>query len=71
MIRRKRPTSALPANKRINAMNEANVEFDLNEEEMLTHEISDEAVEAAACAGSENARAFTIAMCTGQADCPF
>ncbi len=52
-------------------MNEANVGFDLNEEDILTYEISDESLEAAACAGLENARAFTIAMCTGQVECPF
>jgi len=52
-------------------MNEANVGFDVNDEQLPTFEISDEALEAAACAGAENARAFTIAMCTGQAECPF
>jgi hypothetical protein len=52
-------------------MNEANVGFDLNDEDILTYEISDGSLEAAACAGPENARAFTIAMCTGQVECPF
>ena len=52
-------------------MNKANLGFDLNEQEILTYAISDEALEAAACAGPENARAFTIAMCTGQSECPF
>lgn len=52
-------------------MNEANVGFELNEKEILTYEISDEALEAAACAGPENAKAFTVAMCTGQTECPY
>ncbi len=51
-------------------MNEANLEFDLNEEEVFTSELSDEALEAAACAGPGN-MAFSVAMCTGQAECPF
>lgn len=43
----------------------------LDESEPLINEISDEMLEAAACLGSENGRSFTIAMCTGQAECPF
>ncbi len=62
--------SALPANKRIIAMNEESTGFDLNEE-IFFYEVSDEALEAAACAGQENAKAFTIAFCTGSAECPF
>jgi hypothetical protein len=67
------PTLAPSANKRINAMNEPSVEFDRSEEEILTYNINipDEAVEAAACAGSGNATAFTVAMCTGGIECPF
>jgi len=52
-------------------MNEGTVGFGPNEEGLLNYEISDEALEVAACAGPENARAFTLAMCTGQAECPF
>jgi hypothetical protein len=52
-------------------MNEANIGLDLNEEDILTYEVSDEALEVAACAGSENCRALTIAFCTGGAECPF
>ena len=52
-------------------MNEAKIGFDLNEEQILTDELSDETLEAAAGAGPECARAFTVTMCTGQADCPF
>ena len=52
-------------------MNEAEIGFDLNEEQILTYEISDETLEAAACAVAECARAFTVTMCTGQGECPF
>jgi len=65
------PQLAPLADKRINAMNEAKIGFDLNEEQILTDELSDETLEAAAGAGPECARAFTVTMCTGQADCPF
>jgi hypothetical protein len=40
-------------------------------EEILIGETSDEALEAASYLGSVAARSFTIAMCTGQAECPF
>jgi hypothetical protein len=40
-------------------------------EEILISETSDEALEAASWSGSLAARSFTIAMCTGQAECPF
>ena len=59
------------AAKRIDAMNEANNGFDLTEEQILSYEISDETLEAAAASGPEYARAFTITMCTGQSECPF
>jgi hypothetical protein len=52
-------------------MNEAIIGIDLNEEEILTYEITDEALEVAACAGPENARVYTVAMCTGGVECPF
>jgi hypothetical protein len=38
---------------------------------ILITEVLDEALEAAACWGPLAARSFTIAMCTGQAECPF
>jgi hypothetical protein len=44
---------------------------DLNEADILGYEIADEALEAAACAGPMGRGALTIAMCTGQAECPF
>jgi hypothetical protein len=53
-------------------MNEAKTASERIEDEILTAEVSDEALEASACAGPENAnKAYTIAMCTGQLDCPF
>ena len=51
-------------------MGGSNVELDLNEQEIFG-EVTDEALESAACAGPQNAAVFTIAMCTGQAECPF
>jgi hypothetical protein len=52
-------------------VNEAKTEVDLNEKEIFAHEVPDEILEAAACLGPENARAFTVAMCTGLAECPY
>jgi hypothetical protein len=45
--------------------------LDQNEPENFDRETSDEALEAAACSGPAAGRSFTIAMCTGQAECPF
>jgi len=42
-----------------------------DELELLINEMSDETLEAAACLGPQNGRSFTIAICTGQAECPF
>lgn len=39
------------------------------EDAVFTITVTDEALEAAACAGTENARAFTAALCTVMADC--
>lgn len=44
---------------------------DRNESDNLIDMITDETLERAACADPANARAFTIAYCTGQLDCPF
>jgi hypothetical protein len=56
-----------------NAMNHAinQAKLDVNETDILVHEVSDEALEAAACAGAGGVGAFTIAMCTGQSECPY
>ena len=45
------------------------VKLDWNEEEVLTAEISDEALEAAAGAGNEKAN-FTLGACSGLSVCP-
>jgi hypothetical protein len=52
-------------------MTDENNWLDQNEPEILVGEMSDEALEAAACSGAFAGRSFTIAMCTGQAECPF
>jgi hypothetical protein len=51
-------------------MMDENIALDQNEEILIT-ELLDEALEAAACSVPLAARSFTIAMCTGQAECPF
>ncbi len=45
--------------------------LDLNEVDILDYEVSDEALEAAATAASLGVQAFTVAMCTGNMECPF
>ena len=45
--------------------------LDPNEIDILDYEVTDESLEAAASAGPLGLRAFTIAMCTGQSECPF
>ena len=52
-------------------MTDESTGFDRNEPEILIGETSDEALEAAGCSGPLGGRSFTIAMCTGQAECPF
>ena len=52
-------------------MNDENSGFGLNEEEVLLYKVTDEALEAAACAGPETVMALTVAFCTGGVDCPF
>ena len=54
------------ANERINAMSEVTLVLD-QEEEILSFEVSDEALETAA-AGKENA--FTLGACSGLSVCP-
>ncbi len=43
--------------------------FEASEHGLFILAVTDEALEAAACAGTENARAFTAALCTVMADC--
>jgi hypothetical protein len=45
--------------------------IDPKDESIFITEVSDETLEAAACSGPQNGNYFTIAMCTGQAECPF
>jgi hypothetical protein len=61
----------MPANERINAMNNAATESDRTEEELFAFEISDEALESAAGMGLGMAANPTIALCTGLDSCPF
>ncbi len=42
---------------------------DTHENDVFTITVTDDALEAAACAGAENACAFTAALCTVMADC--
>jgi hypothetical protein len=44
--------------------------IDQREEEILTYEVSDEALEAAAGTVKEKAGAFTLAFCSGLDTCP-
>jgi hypothetical protein len=51
------------------AMNDAIGVFETREDDLFTIAVSDEALEATACAGAEGSRAFTAALCTVMADC--
>ena len=51
-------------------MNEAKHEFELNEEKLFFNDVQDEALEAVGDSAG-NAMAYTLAMCTGNAECPF
>jgi len=46
------------------------IHIDQREEEILTFEVSDEALEAAAGTMKEKASAFTLAFCSGLDTCP-
>jgi hypothetical protein len=46
-------------------------DVDRDDGEILISNVSDEALEAAAYAGQCNGGAYTVAFCTGQAECPF
>ncbi len=52
-------------------MTEADIAMDLSEQTVLAIEVSDEAIEAAACAGPHCAKAFSISFCTGSEVCPY
>jgi hypothetical protein len=51
-------------------MNLTTIGLDQAEEEILTYEVSDEALETAGGTGKEKAGAFTLGHCTGLSDCP-
>ena len=51
-------------------MNESTIGVDLTEEEILISEVSDDALEAAACRMKDRAGAFTLAFCSGLDTCP-
>ena len=57
------------ATKRINAMNNS-IGLDQTEEEILTYEVSDGAIEAAAGTMREKAGSFTVSFCSGLDTCP-
>jgi hypothetical protein len=61
---------ALAPNRGSDTMTEAN-DVDRTDDEILMRNVADEALEAAAHAGQGNGAAYTVAFCTGQADCPF
>lgn len=52
-------------------MNELKAAVAANEEDVFTIELPDAVLEAAACAGADHVRVFTVAMCTGNVECPF
>jgi hypothetical protein len=64
------PLPAPPANERINAMNDITIGLDQTEEEILTYEVSDEALEATAGTRKEKAGNYTFGACTGLSVCP-
>ncbi|HEX4043449.1 MAG TPA: hypothetical protein VHY10_17255 [Xanthobacteraceae bacterium] len=51
-------------------MNEAK-SIDLDDSDQCVDAIADEALERAACTEAGYARAFTVAFCTAQAECPY
>ena len=44
--------------------------FDQIDEEILSYEVSDEALETAACTGKEKAGNYTLGFCSGLSVCP-
>ena len=51
-------------------MNDTTIGLDQTEEEILTYEVSDEALETAAGTGKEKAGNYTLGFCTGLSACP-
>ncbi|MGH6725909.1 MAG: hypothetical protein ACREB8_05110 [Pseudolabrys sp.] len=51
-------------------MSDTTIGFELTEKEILTYEVSDEALETAAGSGKEKAGHYTLGFCTGLSACP-
>jgi hypothetical protein len=51
-------------------MNDNTIRFDQTDEEFLTADVSDEALESAAGAAKAMAGSFTLAFCSGLDTCP-
>ena len=51
-------------------MNEVKHEFELNAEKLFFYDVQDEVLEAVG-GSAGNAVVYTLAMCTGNAECPF
>jgi hypothetical protein len=51
-------------------MNNTTVGFDFAEEDILTYEVSDEAIESAACSLRDKPASATISFCSGLDSCP-
>jgi hypothetical protein len=60
---------ALLANQRINAMNDKTIEFDQTEV-ILTYQVADEALEAAAGTVKGKTGSYTLSFCSGLDTCP-
>jgi hypothetical protein len=56
--------------KGIDAMNDITIELEQAEEEILTYEVSDNALESAACTITWKAGSMTLAFCSGLDSCP-
>jgi hypothetical protein len=57
-------------NKGDQAMNDMTIGLEQTEEEMLTYEVSDEALESATGTGNEKAGNYTLYFCTALDLCP-
>ena len=57
-------------NDRASVMNGDNIHIGLTEEQMLSFEVSDEALESAAGTARDSAGSVTLAFCSGLDSCP-
>ncbi len=48
----------------------SDITIDQTENEILSHEVSDESLESAAATATAKAGAYTLGFCTGLSDCP-